>query len=292
MTSLRSLSYSGCILTLFLTPFAPAQKTASAPLPEIRPLMIAVQQHQKALDKVRENYTYTSLQTKQDIDSKGQIKKTETVEFEEFFVNGHQIGRMVKKDGNSLSEHDQQKEAERVTKIVEKAERTPSDQPLEGPQISIGRVLDVVDVRNPRRQIYRGRSTIVFDFAGRKDAKTHGIAEDATKKLQGTVWVDEADLVVAHMEVTFQDNFRVAGGILATIEKGSNLYFDQAPLNGEIWLPTGGEGNFQARFLLVKGIRQHGVERDYDYKRFHVETQQARDAKALVEKSPEPTTSH
>jgi len=193
---------------------------------------------------------------------------------------------MVKKDGKPLSDHDLQKESERVTKLVEKAEKIPSDQPLQGQQLSVARILDVVEVRNPHRQIYRGRPTIVFDFAGRKDAKTHGFAEDATKKLRGTVWVDEADLVVAHMEVAFTDNFRIGGGLLASVEKGSNFYFDQAPQNGEIWLPTGGEGTFQARLLLVKGIREHGVERDYDYKRFHVDAQPAKDVEALVKKKP------
>ena len=43
----------------------------NAPLPDIRQLMHEVQEHQKQLDKVRENYTYTSLQTVQDIDSNG-----------------------------------------------------------------------------------------------------------------------------------------------------------------------------------------------------------------------------
>ncbi len=35
----------------------------------------------------------------------------------------------------------------------------------------------------------------------------------------------------------------------------------------------GGRGVVQARILLLKNIRQHVMERDYDYKRFHVETQ-------------------
>lgn len=286
MRPLATMSRAGCVLSLFLVPIAQAQKTAERPLPEIRTLMLKVQEHQRALDKVRENYTYTSLQTTQDIDPKGQVKKTEVVESEQFFVNGHQIGRTVKKDGKPLSDHDQQKETERVTKLVQKAEKTPSDQPLQGQQLSVSRILDVVEIRNPRRQLFRGRPTIIFDFAGRKDAKTHGIAEDATKKLRGTVWVDEADLVVAHMEVTFTDNFRVGAGLLATVEKGSNFFFDQAPQNGEIWLPTGGEGTFQARFLLVKGIRQRGVERDYDYKRFRVDAQQSKDVEASAKKKP------
>jgi hypothetical protein len=198
-------------------------------------------------------------------------------------VNSHVIERTVKKDGKPLEGHDEQKETERMTKLVEKAQKTPPGQPLEGPQISISRVLELMDVRNPRREIYRGRPAIVFDFVGRKDAKTHGLAEDASKKLQGTLWIDEADREVAHLEVSFDDNFHVAGGLVANVQKGSNFRFDQAPLDGGLWLPTGGEGTVQLRFLLVKAIRQHFTERDYDFKKFRVEAQQGKDSKALPE---------
>jgi hypothetical protein len=263
-----------------------APQPANAPLPDVRQLMLEVQAHQRKLDKIRENYTYTSLQTVQELDSNGQVKKTETTENEDFFVNSHVIERTVKKDGKPLDAHEEQKETERITKLVEKAEKTPPDQPLEGPTISISRVLEIMDVRNPRREMYRGRPTILFDFVGRKDAKTHGLVEDASKKLQGTLWIDEADRMVAHMEVSFDDNFHVAGGLVANVQKGSSFRFDQEPVNGEIWLPTGGEGNVQLRLLLVKGVHQHFVERDFDFKRFHVETQQDKDAKTVPDKKP------
>jgi hypothetical protein len=265
------------------------------PLPDIRQLMQQVQAHQRQLDKVRENYTYSTLETTQDIDSNGRVTKTESVEQEDFFVNGHVIARTVKKNGQPLSDHDQQKETERVTKLVEKAEKTPAGQSLDGPSISVSRLLDIMDVRNPRRENYRGRPTIVFDFAGRKDVKTHGLVEDASKKLQGTLWIDEADRQVAHMEVSFTDNFHVAGGLFANVQKGSNFRFDQAPVNhpkqegqspanDSLWLPTGGEGTMQARLLLVRNLRQHFIERDYDYKRFHVEAQPSKQATAVTGK--------
>ncbi len=288
MRVLLAFCIAGFVPLLGMQPAREQQPaTPSSPaLPEIHQLMREVQEHQKQLDKVRENYAYTSLQTVQDLDSNGQVKKTEVTENEDFFVNSHVIERVVKKDGKELDAHDEQKETERVTKLVEKAEKTAPDQPLEGPQISISRVLEIMDVRNERRESYRGRPTIIFDFVGRKAAKTHGLAEDASKKLQGTLWIDEADRVVAHMEVSFDDNFHVAGGLVANVQKGSNFHFDQAQVNGEIWLPTGGEGNVQLRLMLVKGVRQHFTERDYDFKRFHVETQQGKDAKAVSEKKP------
>ena len=289
------IARSICFILCLLAPPAAAPQATNLPLPDIRQLMREVQDHQRQLDKLRESYTYSSLQTIQDIDSNGQVKKTETEEHEDFFVNSHVIERTVKKNGQPLSDHDQQKETERVTKLVEKAEKTPRDQPLEGPSITVSRLLEIMDVRHPRRENYHGRAAIVFDFVGRKDAKTHGLVEDASKKLQGTLWIDEADRQVAHLEVRFDDNFRVAGGLFATIARGSSFHFDQAPVshsnddpqpmgfqvNGELWLPTGGEGTLQARILVLKNLRQHILERDYDYKRFRVDTQQPKDAAVL-----------
>lgn len=259
-----------------------AQQPPATPVPDIRQLMKEVQQHQKQVEKERENDTYTSLLTIQDVDASGRVTKTETEEDENFFVNGHIIARLVKKDGKPLSQHEEQKETDRVTKLVEKAQNTPSDQPLEAQRVSISRLLEIMDVRNPRRDNYHGRPTIVFDFSGRKDAKTHGMIEDASKKLQGTLWIDEADRQVAHLEVSFNDNFRVAGGVFATVQKGSNFHFDQAPVGGGVWLPTGGEGAMQVRLLLFKNMRQHYMERDYDFKRFSVDTQQSKDAKPVA----------
>lgn len=290
MQSGRITLLTGLLLFLVLGQAARSQQpgrqqSASQPLPDIRQLMYEVQAHQRQLDKVRENYTYSTFETTQDIDSNGKVTKTESVEQEDFFVNGHLIARTVKKDGKPLGDHDQQKETDRVTKLVEKAEKTPPDQPLEGQKISISRLLEIMEVRNPRRETYHSRSTVVFDFVGRKDAKTHGLLEDVSKKLLGTLWIDEADRQVAHMDVSFIDNFHVAGGLLANIQKGSNFHFDQSPVNDGLWLPTGGQGAMQAKLLMVKNLRRNFQERDYDYKRFRVDTQQAKDTKVVQGKA-------
>ena len=285
MPTIRLLPHAAFILSAGV--FAILAQQPSAPdLPDIRQLMKEVQEHQKQVEKAREDDTYTALITTEDIDSNGRVTKTESEEDENFFVNSHLIARMVKKDGKPLDPREDRKEAERVTKLVEKAQATPPGQPIEGQTISISRLLEIMDVRNPRREIYHGRVTIVFDFIGRKDAKTHGLIEDASKKLQGTLWIDETDRQVTRLEVSFNDNFHVAGGVFATVQKGSNFHFDQAPVGGGVWLPTGGEGNMQARVLVFKNLRQHYIERDYDFKRFSVETQQSKDAKPVRAAKP------
>lgn len=262
----------------------PALSQAQGPLPDARQLMKEVQEHQRQLDKVKESYTYTSLQTIQDLDGNGRVTKTETEEKDNFYVNGHLIERTFKKNGKPLNDHDDKKETEQVTKLVEKAQKTPAGQALEGQGITISRILELMDVSTPRREMYRNRPTIVFDFVGRKNAKTHGFMEDASKKLKGTIWIDEADRQVVHLDVIFTDNLKLAGGLLANVQKGSNFRFDQAPVEGGLWLPAGGEAQVAARVLLLKAVRQHVTDRMYDYKKYKVDAQQMKDAKVVEHK--------
>jgi hypothetical protein len=72
--------------------------------------------------------------------------------------------------------------------------------------------------------------------------------------------------------------------MVANIEKGSNIHFDQAPVNGEIWFPTGTEGTIGMRLFLVKGIRQHITERNYGFQRYHAVAEQGKEASVVVEK--------
>jgi hypothetical protein len=266
-----------CIIALlsFSTVVDAQSALNGAPVPDISAFMRKVEEHQRRVDEIRESYTFSSSQTLQHVDAGGKIVKTETEEREDFFVNGHPIERIVKRNGKPLDDHDRNKETERVTKLVEKAQKTPRSRE----QISIGRLLEIMDVSNERRENFRGRPTIVFDFSGRKNARTHGLAEDASKKVKGTIWIDEADLQVSHLEVAFIDNFHILGGLFANIQKGSSFRFDQELVNGELWLPTGAEGSLQMRVLLMKNTREQFVERDYNYKRFTVDAEQAKDVR-------------
>jgi hypothetical protein len=249
-------------------------KPADAPIPDIPKLMMQVQAHQRELDKVRENYTFREVQQTDDLDSNGQVKRTETEESEIFFVNGHHIERLVKKDGKDLSPNEQKKEQERVEKEVNKATKLDPNKSLNGDEISVSRILAIMKVSNPRRISLNGRDTIAFDFVGDPHAQTHGLAEDASKKMAGTVWVDEKDREVAKLTVHFDENFHVGAGLLANIQAGSSFQFEQAKINNELWLPTGGEAHLQARVLLVKGYRENMRFHDSEFQRFHTEASQ------------------
>ncbi len=247
---------------------------AEAPIPDVPALMQQVQARQRELDKVRENYTYHEFIQTDDVDSSGRVKKSESEENEVFFVNSHHIRRQIKKNGKDLSPSEQKKEQERVNKEVEKAQKLEPGKSIEAGEISISRLLGIMKVSNPRRLSLNGRDTIAFDFVGDPNAKTHGIAEDASKKLAGTLWVDEKDREVTRLTVHFDDNFHVGGGLVATVQKGSSFEFEQGLVNNELWLPTSGEAHLAAREAVFFGVRQSIRFKDNDYQRFHAEASQ------------------
>ena len=223
-----------------------------------------------------------SMQTTQDIDANGQVKKTETEEGEDFFVNGHVIERNVKKNGQPLNDHDQQKETERVTKLVEKAEKTPPGQPLEGPSISVSRVLEIMDVRNERRVNFRGRPPLSSTSLAARTPRPTGwprMLQRSCRARSGST-KPTARWRISRSASTTTSTWPAACSPISRRARTSAS--TRNSVNGELWLPTGGEGTVQARVLLLKNFRQHFIERDYDYKRFRWKRSRQRRAKCGI----------
>ena len=87
-----------------------------------------------------------------------------------------------------------------------------------------------------------GRDTIAVDFAGDPKAKTRNRAEDVIRDLVGTAWVDEQDKVLVKVQGHFLNNFKIGGGMVANIQKGTSFGMEQRKVNDEVWLPALLEG--------------------------------------------------
>jgi hypothetical protein len=264
---------------------APAQTTP--PIPDVTTLMNQVLDHQRQMEAVRENYTFRELDVTDTLNKNGTVKKTETEDYEVFYVNTHEVQRLVQKNGKDLDADQEKKEQEHVLKSVAKAQQTPPGTAPNGEvMISVSHILSMVKVSSPRREMLDGRSTISFYFVGDPHAKAHGVAEEAARKMSGTVWIDEQDRQVRRMVAKLDDNLHVDLGIFS-LGKGSNLVFDQKLVNNELWLPTGAEVDLNARAFALMGIRANIHVTDRDYKKFHAEAQQQAGA-TVVSTPPAP----
>lgn len=247
---------------------------AAAPIPDVPTLMQQVLAHQRQMESVQENYTFHETDVVHTLNKDGSVKKTETEEYEIFFVNSHEVRRRIKKDGRNLDAGEEKKEQERVTKYVLKAQQTPPGQAPNGAVvISVSKILAMVNVSSPRREMLDNRPTIAFDFVGNPHAKAHGIAEEAARRMSGTLWIDEQDRQVRRMVARLDENLHVGFGMVS-LAKGSNLVFDQKLVNNELWLPTSADVYMNAHAFAVLGMRANVHVTDDDYRKFHAAAQQ------------------
>ena len=246
---------------------------ADEPVPDATALMKDVQTHQQKMDEIRENYTFHRIRQVDELDGKGVVKKSTVVEREVFYVNGRQIARLVKRDGNPVSPDEDKNERNRVRKLTIEYSKKPPSFGRGGGVNLIQMVLAVSEVSNPRRTDMKGRPTLVFDFKGDPRAEAHGMQANASKKLEGTVWVDEADRQVARLEVEFYDNFRIGGGLLGSIQKGTVIKIEQSPIGEGLWMQTANDQHMNLR-VIVRGIHENTQVKNFDFKRFNADAVQ------------------
>jgi hypothetical protein len=254
-------------------------------LPDLKALFKEIDDNQKAADKIRENYAGTRVEEETEFEKDGKVKKTEVSEYTFFYLNGDEISTLVKKDGKPLSDDEQKKENEKTQKRIEEiqkreAKKDTKDEKAkeEGKKdkddddVGIETFLRACQFVNPRRERFRGQDVLVFDFEPNPEFQPHKMVERIVHELAGVIWVDEHAHEVARLEAYFVGDFRVAGGLLANLQKGTSFVFEQSYFNNEVWLPTYEEAHVGVRVLLMKGFNVNATTRYSEYKRFNVQT--------------------
>src|SRR3984893_8221930 len=97
-------------------------KKSQVQLPDLKALVKEIDDNQKAIDKIKENYAGTRSEEETEYDKTGKITQRELRESTFFYLDGHEISTLVKKDGKPLSEEEQKKENERVQKEIKDIE--------------------------------------------------------------------------------------------------------------------------------------------------------------------------
>jgi hypothetical protein len=266
----------------------PARATSA--LPEIEALLKAVEQNQKNLEKLREDYTYTMVQTEYEVDGKGNVGQKSEKEYEVFYLGNWQIQKLVAEGGKPLPPDKAKKEEERIQKTIRdyqkaktkeererlkeeqrKAEGKANKKDEDDDDLTLSDILRICQFSNPRKERFRGQEVVVFEFDPRPGYKTRNRAESLIQKMTGVVWIDDNGKQIVRLEARLLENYKVGAGILGSLNKGSAFVFEQEKVRNEVWLPSYAEVNATAR-ILFKGFKFNSVMRFSDYKKFNVES--------------------
>jgi hypothetical protein len=254
-------------------------------LPDLKALFKEIDDNQKTIDKLKENYAGTRMEEETEFEKDGKVKKAEVKEYTFFYLNGQEISTLVKKDNKALSGDEQKKENEKTQKEIQDIQKRESKKEAKDEKakeagkkekgdddVGVESFLRTCQFVNPRRERFRGQDVLVFDFEPNPEYKARNMVEKIVQKLAGVIWIDEKAHDVARLEAYFVGDFKFAGGLLANLQKGTSFIFEQAYLNNEVWLPTYEEAHAAIRVLLVKGFKVNAITRYSDYRKFNVET--------------------
>ncbi len=256
-------------------------------------LLREVSGNQRAVDERVSEYTYTRAETEREISDKGELKKEKTVVHEIYpIAGGGRVLKLVSENGVPLTAEKAEREERRVAERIEKLERENNERKQKKERAEAARprnetgagadgdddalgisvFLRASEFVSPRRERFRDRDAVVFDFRPRPGFKASNRGESIVSKLTGVVWIDPVDKQVMRLEGRLTEGFKIGGGLLASVRPGSAFVFEQTRLADGVWLPGFSQINAAAKLFLFAGMRIDATREYSNYKRFSSKT--------------------
>jgi len=219
-------------------------------------------------------HNYTFQQRVQDRKS----STTEIKTYETIILYGQPFARLIAKNDKPLSEHDKQKEQERFDKEVDKRRRESES----------GRLRETDEKDRRKRQELRDEIVRAFNFKlngeetvdghdayvigaePRPDYRPHTDEGKFLQAIRGKLWIDKVDYEWLRIDADVIQTARF-GLFLFTLSPGSNVFFEQARINGEVWLPKKVMVRVNGR-LIFKHMDEEVVEDYSNYRRFQTDS--------------------
>ncbi len=257
---------------------------------DIPALLRDLERNQDEVDRRINDYTFTRKVTERELNDRGELKKEKVNVYEVYPVIGPGwIQKQLVENGVPLSTERAAKEEKRVAEEMLKAERnmpqveaalakararreeekrTGVVRKEDNDEVSILTFLRACELVAPRRESFRDREAIVFDFRPRPGFKPKSRAQSIVSKLAGTVWIDPSERQVVRLEARLVEGFKMGGGLVASIKPGAAFAFEQTRLADGVWLPRFSQVNASARVFLFAGMTINETNEFSDYKRF------------------------
>ncbi|MCP9495966.1 MAG: hypothetical protein MSG64_16075 [Pyrinomonadaceae bacterium MAG19_C2-C3] len=270
---------------------------------DVAALLTEIARNQLQVDERVKQYTFMQRETERELNNRGELKKETVKVYEVYPVPGREpVFKLVSENGVAVSEEKAKKESERAAEELEKAERESEKDKLKAEEKKAKRIAEaakkqanekdggaavaseVEDSRTwasvalrvcefvaPRRERFRDRDAIVFDFRARKNFKPQNRTESIIGKLNGILWIDPNDKQLMRFEARFAEPYKIAGGLLAQIKPGSALVVEQTRLPDGVWLPRFAQLNASYKLFLFAGGDINVTQEWSDYKKFSTE---------------------
>ena len=274
------------VVTICFTVFT-LNLLAQVESPDLRDLVRRSVQRDRLNANRAKDYTYVQRTETRDRDSGGRVVKIESRTFDVIMIGDQRFQKLIAKNDKPLSEQESRKAREGLEKALRRYESKEGKPPKEddderdilqelpdaflftlvGPETVDGHAVWVVDAKP--KPGYRGK-------AKRWELLT---------KFKGRLWIDQKELqwVRVEAETIAPVSF---GWVLARLEPGAKLTFQQSRLNSELWLPSKATTELNAR-LGFKKLRNDTVVTWQDYRKYRADSRIVSAEEAPASSPPE-----
>jgi hypothetical protein len=239
------------------------------------------------------DYTFVQRMEQREFDKSGKVKKVESTTFDVIMIGERPYSRKIAKDDRPLPEKEARKVQEEFDKEIRKRqEESESDrkkrtaeqekQREEGRRFLL-EVPQAFEFKLVGEDKVEGHPVWIIDAKPRPGYKGKAKRWELLTKFHGRLWIDQKEYQWVRVEadtiapVSF-------GWLLARLEPGAKLTFQQARINSEVWLPVKATTRLNARLALVKKLNGEIEVTWKDYKKFQTESRIVDTAEAVDRK--------
>jgi hypothetical protein len=211
------------------------------------------------------NYTYMEDMEEKHLDAGGNVKTTKSETSEILILFGEPHQRLIRRNGKPLPAAEQRKQEEKLNKVIERRRKETEKQrekrlaekekERRESREFLQKIPDAFQLRLIGEEMVAGKETWIVE--GTPDPAFHPHNADTKRlmKFTGKLWISKVDYEWVKVEAETIGNISF-GGIIARLNKGAVMEFEQTRVNDEVWLPSRVHVKFDARVALVKSLRR------------------------------------
>jgi hypothetical protein len=254
------------ILCVSIASFTLNRTIAGAPLNAREIVKQSLEEGNRNALRVRE-YTSSKRVDEKQLEADGSVKAEVVKAYEYVTIDGLMIRKLISKDGKPLAQSEARKEEERVRRIAtSRKHETPEDRAKRLAEEDKKRVkqrdfnqeiMDAFEYRLAGEEEIAGRKNWVIDATPKPDFHPKELRAQIFPHVKGKLWIDEQDHLWTKAEANAFDPLSVGFGVIAKLEQGAHLYFEQIREPDGVWLLRGFGIRAVVHVALVKRI---GIE--------------------------------
>lgn len=218
------------------------------------------------------DYTYVQRSETRERDGKGNVKKVESETFDVMMIGERRFRKLIARNDVPLAPAEARKMQEKFDKALAKfqSQEAQPKKPETNERDIIQELPDAFLFSLVRQDTVDGRAVWVIDAKPKPGYRGKVKRWELLTKFQGRLWIDQLDLqwVRVEAETIAPVSF---GWVLARLDPGAKLTFQQARVNSEFWLPTRATTVVDAR-LGFKKLRNDTVVTWRDYRQYRTDS--------------------